>query len=255
MIVLSDGTKMRVGDYLCMKDPIIAKPIKVSEPERGEVDVVKAYLDRVDIEEKPQREVEIEEIVPAGEKRCNECGKVLPLFMYYSNGMGGKQNTCKDCVKVRQETYNIKIKRKKYMDHSATENTKKCARCGRILPLENFSTHNRTRDGLFPICKPCVKESCAEGRAKRRAERETAEAKPTPHQPKEAHPEFKVLGVEAPQVERRPKVEPFLAQIAHEDTYSEIKSGEFLQNIPDDILYNELTRRGFRGAMVKALVS
>lgn len=180
MIVLSDGTKMRVGDYLCMKDPIICKPIREVDCREDEADVVRAYLERDIPEEKPEHTYKVEDIIPRGEKKCNVCGRTKPLFEFYSNGKGGKSNTCKDCAKERQQSYNVKTKKKKYMENKATETTKKCARCGRILSLENFSKHNRTKDGLFPICKTCVKESCAEGRAKKRAERETAEAKPTP---------------------------------------------------------------------------
>ena len=260
MIRLKDGTTKPVGEWLKEQDPVICKPVNDAwEDKQKTEDVVRAYLEREIPDEKPVREVVVEvlpkrdKVAPPNEKKCRECGEVKPLSEFYSNGMGGTQNTCQACARERQKIYNKK--NKKYMENKATETTKKCARCGRILSLENFSKHNRAKDGLFPICKTCVKENCAEGRAKKRAERETAEAKPTSPQPTEARPEFKLLGVEAPQVERRPKVEPFLAPIAHKDTYKDIESGEFLQNIPDDMLYIELTRRGFRGAMIKVMAN
>lgn len=185
MIRLKDGTTKPVGEWLIEKDPIICKPVNDTGAGRLESEaVVKAYLEREIPDEKPEREVVVEvlpkrgKVAPPSEKKCRECGEVKPLSEFYSNGMGGTQNTCQACARERQKIYNKK--NKKYKENKATETTKKCARCGRILSLENFSKHNRTKDGLFPICKTCVKESCAEGRAKKRAERETAEAKPTP---------------------------------------------------------------------------
>lgn len=36
--------------------------------------------------------------------------------------------------------------------------TKKCSRCGRILPLDQFSKKAKSKDGLQPYCKDCYKE-------------------------------------------------------------------------------------------------
>ena len=36
--------------------------------------------------------------------------------------------------------------------------TKKCTRCGRILPIDQFSKKTKSKDGLQPYCKECTKE-------------------------------------------------------------------------------------------------
>jgi len=39
------------------------------------------------------------------------------------------------------------------------EPTKKCSKCGRELPLSEFTKHKITKDGLRTYCKECQKES------------------------------------------------------------------------------------------------
>ena len=36
-----------------------------------------------------------------------------------------------------------------------TKKTKKCSKCGRILPIDNFSNNNSAKDGLQSYCKEC----------------------------------------------------------------------------------------------------
>ena len=38
---------------------------------------------------------------------------------------------------------------------SETNNTKKCSKCGRILPVDNFSKYNKAKDGLQGYCREC----------------------------------------------------------------------------------------------------
>lgn len=38
-------------------------------------------------------------------------------------------------------------------------NTKKCRKCGRELPLEEYYKHPRTIDGYNPQCKECLREA------------------------------------------------------------------------------------------------
>jgi len=38
------------------------------------------------------------------------------------------------------------------------EKTKVCTKCGRELPLSEFSKQKATKDGLIPWCKTCVRE-------------------------------------------------------------------------------------------------
>lgn len=46
------------------------------------------------------------------------------------------------------------------------ENTKKCSKCGRELPIECFYTYNRSKDGYQCWCKDCQKEYFKENKSK-----------------------------------------------------------------------------------------
>lgn len=41
------------------------------------------------------------------------------------------------------------------------EKTKLCTRCGRELPVSNFSRRTKSKDGLQPYCKDCQREEAA----------------------------------------------------------------------------------------------
>ena len=41
------------------------------------------------------------------------------------------------------------------------EKTKLCTRCGRELPVSNFSRRTKAKDGLQPYCKDCQRETAA----------------------------------------------------------------------------------------------
>ena len=48
---------------------------------------------------------------------------------------------------------------------------KLCKRCGRVLPLSEFSKHRSTKDGLQIYCKDCQKELIHDGREKARLQK------------------------------------------------------------------------------------
>lgn len=48
------------------------------------------------------------------------------------------------------------------------EKTKKCACCGKELPVENFGKNNERPDGLSVYCKECARIKARETYAKRR---------------------------------------------------------------------------------------
>lgn len=50
------------------------------------------------------------------------------------------------------------------------ENTKKCYKCGRTLPVTEFYKNRHMKDGLQTICKECVKKRDEERKAKRLGE-------------------------------------------------------------------------------------
>lgn len=51
------------------------------------------------------------------------------------------------------------------------ENTKRCSKCGRELPLECFGKHKRKKDGLQAYCKECMKQYMKEYNADNADER------------------------------------------------------------------------------------
>lgn len=48
-----------------------------------------------------------------------------------------------------------KYKTQKYLDAVKNQTEKKCYRCHKVLPLDQFTKHSQKPDGLFPYCKTC----------------------------------------------------------------------------------------------------
>ena len=65
---------------------------------------------------------------------------------------------------------------------AANENVlmKKCAKCGRELPLDTFAPHNRAKDGHKNVCPDCEKEAKASRKPRTRRPRAEAPAKTSP---------------------------------------------------------------------------
>jgi hypothetical protein len=103
----------------------------------------------------------------------------------------------------------------------ATVTTKKCKGCGRDLPIESFGKHNRTPDGLQPLCKDCMSERLKQGHRKTKDQKPEA---PKPEAPKPAKP--------AP-------VKPAPAERTTLAAYS------------DREIYDELLRRGWTGPLTR----
>ena len=51
-----------------------------------------------------------------------------------------------------------------------TTTTKKCCKCGRELPLDQFHGSARNKDGLMPFCKDCHRESARKGGRRKKTE-------------------------------------------------------------------------------------
>jgi hypothetical protein len=51
-----------------------------------------------------------------------------------------------------------------------TTTTKKCCKCGRELPLDQFHGCARNKDGLMPFCKDCHRESARKGGRRKKTE-------------------------------------------------------------------------------------
>lgn len=61
--------------------------------------------------------------------------------------------------------------------------TKKCAKCGRELPISEFYKNNRTKDGYCYYCKSCHDESVKKSRCLKKVDSH----KTISEQPKQVH--------------------------------------------------------------------
>lgn len=65
-----------------------------------------------------------------------------------------------------------------------TIKTKRCSKCGRELPQDQFGKHNGNKDGLQRWCRECMNESLKKNKAEKKAQKATQPkkevAKPTP---------------------------------------------------------------------------
>lgn len=69
------------------------------------------------------------------------------------------------------------------------EQTKKCRKCGRELPLSKFSKSSKNRDGLYIYCKECKAEYMREYNARKRLEKKS-ESLPTPSRSVQRNPKY-----------------------------------------------------------------
>lgn len=61
-----------------------------------------------------------------------------------------------------------------------TTTTKKCCKCGRELPLDQFHGCARNKDGLMPFCKDCHRESARKGGRRKKTESVSPVSQPIP---------------------------------------------------------------------------
>ncbi len=100
-----------------------------------------------------EREFLIKNPLCLSEKPCTVCNIIKPLENFYNadEHCDGKENSCKDCVKIRQQTF---IENKRKTTEVPTE--KSCTQCEKILPLSDFYTDNSKFDKKSFKCKECV---------------------------------------------------------------------------------------------------
>ena len=102
-------------------------------------------------------------------------------------------------------------------DNQGQAQTKVCKKCGRELPVTDFSKHPHTTDGLQMWCKECMKESAKESRKrKRRADPDTEEGR-----------------------------------LVKDKWERKADAVAVLANATDYIIFEELKRRGYSGTLVK----
>lgn len=93
-------------------------------------------------------------LFPSFEKKCSECGRVLPFSNFYpvKRRKDGLSSQCKKCT--------LKISKKAREKRKVTLKPvipaeKFCNKCQRVLPYTAFTKRNDRRDGLNPICREC----------------------------------------------------------------------------------------------------
>lgn len=108
-------------------------------------------------------------------KTCTKCKKELPLdkFSRSRRHKGGYYPTCNFCCSEYKRAWY----RKKHPKKQVTDtDMKECHACLRILPLEAFAKHKRSKDGKQYYCRECLSKKNTENywrkKAMRKAERE-----------------------------------------------------------------------------------
>lgn len=112
-------------------------------------------------EKKISQDNKVSDIIPFGMKRCTKCKAIKPLEDFYVNSMGadGYFWHCKECCdsehysKPKYENSSISI-----LLEPVPSDMKRCSKCGKIQPLENFGKNKNATDGLNYQCKSCLKE-------------------------------------------------------------------------------------------------
>ena len=138
------------------------------------------------------------------EKKCTGCGATLPLSEFYRDARrrNGAYSECRKCTGERgkanratarvaearyREAHREEIRQRDRAYYAAnpekrieaatvngrgctvTKGEKRCARCGRTLPLTEFYKDARLQDGLYSSCKRCTVAQHKEYRQRRQA--------------------------------------------------------------------------------------
>lgn len=89
-------------------------------------------------------------------KQCKKCGEVKPVTEFYmagiQNGVQQHRAQCAACTLTPRTAERWALRE---------QGLKKCTRCGRVLPLDDFYEDKRKSDGRRDACKPCHIEATA----------------------------------------------------------------------------------------------
>ncbi len=120
----------------------------VYDEEYSEDDIV------IEDEEETKQNLRIKNPLLLPEKPCNICSEVKSLENYFDaeEHKDGKENTCKDCVKIRQKKH-VEEKRKTV----EIPKEKECTQCNIVMTLDKFYKDSQKFDGVGTKCKECVK--------------------------------------------------------------------------------------------------
>ena len=128
------------------------------------IDAVKQICDTIDLilprEDKKDPELfsqkrEIKNPFLLDEKECSICKEIKPLECYFNakEHTDGKENTCKECVKIRQKEF---VENKRQTVEVPKE--KECTGCKKMLPLDDYFVDNVKFDRRGTKCKTCILE-------------------------------------------------------------------------------------------------
>lgn len=159
----SDGYCPRTGRYVNALDA--DKPCFVS---REEVEETIAAAPKI----VPKPKVKEPEPTPAPApapktKVCHRCGKEYPLsyFPKHNKSKDGHDGVCRDCKaqqmtaaqEAREERRRKRIGEDIY-GKPVPEGMRRCTKCQRVLPITEFGSNKKNKDGLQYECKDCRNE-------------------------------------------------------------------------------------------------
>ena len=113
------------------------------------------------------------------EKKCSECGeqKALTEYTVDTSASDGRVHACKSCMKLRRQRYAAQTneERQAKLDRRRLPRKKgdfkRCRRCDRVQPVEEYHYSPMTRDALVSRCKSCERERYQERKARNLARR------------------------------------------------------------------------------------
>jgi hypothetical protein len=92
-------------------------------------------------------------------KECSRCHQLKPLSSFSKNVnlVDGYSHVCIACVgKVRAE--NMAVWSAERKEKGVIVRERRCAVCGRVLPVSMFSKNRETKSGFYTVCKACYRK-------------------------------------------------------------------------------------------------
>jgi hypothetical protein len=92
------------------------------------------------------------------QKRCKDCGQVLPSDRFHLNrrGKDGFSDWCLSCTAKRHVQWVERVKERRRTRHVRSATMKECSYCHQLKPLSRFSKDESLADGLSHLCVSCV---------------------------------------------------------------------------------------------------
>jgi len=92
-------------------------------------------------------------------KRCSRCRKEKPVAMFSveTSNKDGRNYSCKECVsKYKSERWR-RLHPEKVVEYLPND-MKRCSKCRKVQPTDEFSPHKAMPDGKQPRCKACRRQ-------------------------------------------------------------------------------------------------